>query len=74
MIILNTVKEKYKGIWRRVQEEDMCITDYVLTDKASANIVKEIKQMKKNDMDYINQRKIQQPMKIKRYTQITILY
>ena len=43
MIILNTVKEKYKGIWRRVQEEDMCIIDYVLTDKASANIVKEIK-------------------------------
>ena len=43
MIILNTVKEKCKGVWTRVQGEDKSITDYNLTDKASANIVKEMK-------------------------------
>ena len=43
MIILNTVKEKCKGVWTRVQGEDKSITDYVLTDTASANIVKEMK-------------------------------
>ena len=43
MIILNTVKEKWKGIWTRVQGEDKSIIDYVLTDTASANTVKEMK-------------------------------
>ena len=43
MIILNNVKEKCKGVWTRVQGEDKSITDYVLTDTASANIVKEMK-------------------------------
>ena len=45
MIILNTVKEKGKGVWtrRRVQREEKSITDYVLTDASSANTVKEMK-------------------------------
>ena len=37
MIILNTVKEKGKGVWTRVQGEEKSITDYVLTDASSAN-------------------------------------
>ena len=73
MIILNTVKEKGKGVWtrRRVQREEKSITDYVLTDASSANTVEEMKIVRKNNMDYINQRKIQKTMKIKRYSQIT---
>ena len=47
--------------------------DYDLTDTTTANTVKEMKYMKKN-MDNINQRKIQQPIKIKTYTQIPISY
>ena len=43
MIILNTVKEKCKGLWTRVQGEEKSITDYVLTDASSANTVKEMK-------------------------------
>ena len=43
MIILNTVKEKCKGVWTRVQEEEKSIIDYVLTDASSANTVKEMK-------------------------------
>ena len=43
MIILNTVKEKCKGVWTRVQEEEKSITDYVQTDASSANTVKEMK-------------------------------
>ena len=43
MIILNTVKEKCKGVWTRVQGEEKSITDYVLTDASSANTVKEMK-------------------------------
>ena len=43
MIILNTVKEKCKGVWARVQGEEKSITDYVLTDATSANTVKETK-------------------------------
>ena len=43
MIILNTVKEKCKGVWTRVQGEDKSIIDYVLTGTASANTVKEMK-------------------------------
>ena len=54
MIILNNVKEKCKGVWTRVQGEDKSIINYVLTDTASANTVKEMKQMKKNNMHYIN--------------------
>ena len=42
-IILNTVKEKCKGVSRRVQGEDKSIIDYVLTDTPSANTVKEMK-------------------------------
>ena len=38
--------------------------DYDLTDTTTANTVKEMKYMKKN-MDNINQRKIQQPIKNK---------
>ena len=30
MIILNTVKEKCKGVWTRVQGEEKSIIDYVL--------------------------------------------
>ena len=43
MIILNTVKEKCKGVWARVQGEEKSITDYVLTDATSASTVKETK-------------------------------
>ena len=43
MIKLNTVKEKSKGVWTRVQGEEKSITDYVLTDASSANTVKEMK-------------------------------
>ena len=43
MIILNTVKEKCKGVWTRVQGEEKSITDYVLTDASSANTVKKMK-------------------------------
>ena len=42
MIILNTVKEKCKGVWTRVQGEEKSIIDYVLTDASSANTVKEM--------------------------------
>ena len=43
MIILNTVKEKCKGVWTRVQGDEKSIIDYVLTDASSAKTVKEIK-------------------------------
>ena len=43
MIILNTVKEKCKGVWTRVQGDEKSIIDYVLTDASSANTVKEMK-------------------------------
>ena len=43
MVILNTVKEKCKGVWTRVQGEEKSITDYVLTDTTSANTIKEMK-------------------------------
>ena len=42
-MISNTVKEKCKGVWTRVQGEEKSIIDYVLTDASSANTVKEIK-------------------------------
>ena len=43
MIILNTVKEKYKGVWTRVQREEKSIIDYVLTGASSAKTIKEMK-------------------------------
>ena len=43
MIILNTVKEKYKGVWTRVQGEEKSIIDYVLTGASSAKTIKEMK-------------------------------
>ena len=43
MVILNTVKEKCKGVWTRVQGEEKSIIDYVLTDTTSANTIKEMK-------------------------------
>ena len=46
MIILNTVKEKCKWVWTRVQGEEKSIIDYVLTDALSASTVKK---MKKDD-------------------------
>ena len=42
MVILNTVKEKCKGVWTRVQGEEKSIIDYVLTDTTSANTIKEM--------------------------------
>ena len=42
-MISNTVKEKCKGVWTRVQGEEKSIIDYVLTDASSANTVKEMK-------------------------------
>ena len=41
MTLLNTVTEKCKGVWARVQGEEKSITDYVLTDVSSANTFKE---------------------------------
>ena len=43
MVILNTAKEKSKGVWKGMQGEDKSINDYVLTDTASDNTVKEMK-------------------------------
>ena len=43
MIILNTVKEKCKGVWTGVHGEEKSITVYILTDTTSANTVKENK-------------------------------
>ena len=44
MTILNAVKEKCKGVWKRVQgEEKSNMTDYVLTGTKSVNTVKEWK-------------------------------
>ena len=42
-MISNTVKEKCKGVWTRVQGEEKSIIEYVLTDAPSANTVKEMK-------------------------------
>ena len=42
IILLNTVKEKCKGVWTRVQEEEKSIIDYVLTDTSSTKTVKEM--------------------------------
>ena len=42
MTLLNTVTEKCKGVWARVQGEEKSITDYVLTDVSSANTFKEM--------------------------------
>ena len=72
MAILNTVKEKGKGVWTRVQGKEESIIDYVLTDATSANTIKEMKIDEEKQPTQIT--KIQQPMKIKRYTQITIPY
>ena len=72
LIILNTVKEKGKGVWTRVQGKEESIIDYVLTDATSANTIKEMKIDEEKQPTQIT--KIQQPMKIKRYTQITIPY
>ena len=70
--MLNTVKEKCKGVWARVQGEEKSITDYVLTDATSANTVKETKI---DEEKWITRtREKQQLVKIKRYTQITISY
>ena len=43
MIILNTVKEKCKGVWTRAQGEEQSIVGFVVTDASSANTVKEMK-------------------------------
>lgn len=43
MIILSTVKEKWKRIQTRVQGREQFINDYVLADITSANTVKETK-------------------------------
>ena len=57
----------------KTNKPETIFSDTYLTDTTTANTVKEMKYMKKN-MDNINQRKIQQPIKIKTYTQITISY
>ena len=54
MIISNTVKEKCKGVWTREKGEKKSVTDYVLTDKTSANTVKKITIHEKNNIDYRN--------------------
>ena len=43
MLILSTVKEKWKRIQTRVQGREQFINDYVLADITSANTVKETK-------------------------------
>ena len=45
---MNTVKEKCKGVWTKVQGEENSIIVYVLTDASSANKVKEMKIDKEN--------------------------
>ena len=47
-MILNTVKEKCKGVWTKVQGGKNSIIVYVLTDASSANKVKEMKIDKEN--------------------------
>ena len=37
MTILNTQKEKRKGLWTRIQGESKSVIDYVIVDKAEAN-------------------------------------
>ena len=39
VLISNTVKEKCKGLWTRMEGEEKSIADNVLTDTTSANIV-----------------------------------
>ena len=48
MIILNIVKEKYRGVWTRVKGAEKSIIAYVLTYTTSANTVKEMKKLEKN--------------------------
>ena len=48
MIILNIVKEKYRGVWSRVKGAEKSIIAYVLTYTTSANTVKEMKKLEKN--------------------------
>ena len=55
-----------------MQGKEESIIDYVLTDATSANTIKEMKIDEEKQPTQIT--KIQQPMKIKRYTQITIPY
>ena len=43
MKILNIVKENCERVWARVLGEDKPIIEYVLTNTASANTVKETK-------------------------------
>ena len=50
MIILNSVKEKCKGVWKGVQGEEKSIIDYALTDTVEEMKIDE----KKNNMEYIN--------------------
>ena len=50
MIILNTVKERCKRVWARVQGEEKSVIDYVLADTSSANTVKEMKIDEENNM------------------------
>ena len=72
MTILNTVKEQCKRVWARVQGEEKFKIGYVLTDTASAKKLKEKKVDEEKQYGLHNQRKIQQPMKLKRQTQIAV--
>ena len=72
MIILNTVKEKCKGVWTRVQGEGKSIIDYVLTDASSANTVKEMKIDEEKQYGLHKLYKNTATNEIGRYAQITI--
>ena len=74
MIILNTVKEKCKGVWKSVEREEKSTIDYVLRYTTSANTVKEMKTGKEKRDRLHKLEKNTEPMKIKRYIQITIPY
>ena len=73
-MILNTVKEKCKGVWKRVEREEKSTIDYVLRYTTSANTVKEMKTGEEKQDRLHKLEKNTEPMKIIRYIQITIPY
>ena len=73
MIILSTVKEKWKGIWTRVQGREQFINDYVLTDITSANTVKETKKDVEKQFG-LRSRKLNKNIATNENKQITVSY
>lgn len=73
MIILSTVKEKWKGIWTRVQGREQFINDYVLADITSANTVKETKKDVEKQFG-LRSRKLNKNIATNENKQITVSY